>query len=126
MDAPTYPSSAGGPTTQEVGSFDAPASVLATWFIGDEHGATSHAPGWIGLDDAARDLASTDVLTLRAFVPLGSWTLLLTNGPHGTDVGLLHSHATRSLGCLAVRAVCADGKYPPSSWRCAPLTANLR
>ena len=112
MDAPTYPSSAGGRTTQEVGFFDAPASVLARWFIEDEQAAASHTPAWKGLADAVRDLASTEVLTLRAFVPLGSWTLLPTDGPNGTDVGLLHSHATRSLGCLAIRAVCADGVYP--------------
>jgi hypothetical protein len=52
-------------------------------------------------------------LTRHLVVPHGGWTLLLTDGPHGTDLGVLPRLTARELGCVAIRAVCvADGKEP--------------
>jgi hypothetical protein len=41
--------------------------------------------------------------------------MLVTNGPHGTDVGVLPSLVARELGCIGIRAECVpDGsdRYP--------------
>jgi hypothetical protein len=51
------------------------------------------------------------MMTRNAIVPIDGWTLLLTNGPTGTDVGMVPSLAARELDCRAVRAVCVrDGE----------------
>ncbi|HST85720.1 MAG TPA: hypothetical protein VLL08_28535 [Kineosporiaceae bacterium] len=57
-------------------------------------------------------------------VPVDSWSVLLTNGPFGTDVGVLPSYAARELGCRAVRAVRVDDDemaYPSPSHRTGRL-----
>ena len=107
------PSPVGGVTTETVGLFDVPARTLAEWFRAGDPSLVLHSPGWDELEDATGDLAPTAVLTTRAFVPLRTWTVLLTNGPLGTDVGLLPSHATRALDCISIRAVCADRSRHP-------------
>jgi hypothetical protein len=88
-----------------------PARQLAEWFVESDSALIQSTPGWNDLADAVHDLAPTAALTTRAFVPLDVWTLLLTNGPLGTDVGMLPSHAARSLGCVGNRAVWADGSH---------------
>ena len=113
LGLPAFPSSAGGATTETVGFFDATPVELADWFSSGDGALGQQRPGWKGLPDVTRDLAPTDVVTARAFVPLGRWTLLLTNGPSGTDLGVLPSQATRALGCLAIRAVWSDRRDAP-------------
>lgn len=108
LGLPAFPSPAGGATTETVGFFDATPVELADWFSSGDGALGQQRPGWKGLPDVIRDLAATDLVTARAFVPLGRWTLLLTNGPSGTDLGVLPSQATRGLGCLSVRAVWSD------------------
>lgn len=62
-------------------------------------------PAGIGsLEDALALLTPPGPL-LRLWVPVGGWTALLTNGPGGTDVGLLPTRAAQELGCRAIRAV---------------------
>lgn len=63
---------------------------------------------WAGLDDAAQCLAPTPLLTRQAVIPVNGWSLILTNGPLGTDVGMLPSLAARQLGCRGVRAFCSE------------------
>lgn len=57
-------------------------------------------------------LAPSAYIERRAVIPLGAWTLLLTNGPRGTDVGMLPSLATRQWGCYGIRATSLeDGEH---------------
>ena len=108
----TLPSSSAGPVTQEVGFINAPAATVAPWHcdgLGEDWRIGQ--PVWQSLGDAAADLAPSPVYTRSAVVPVDGWTLLLTNGPLGTDVGMVPSLAARELHSRAIRAVCvADGE----------------
>lgn len=110
------PSTAGGRVTHEVGFINASAETVASWLrdgLGERWSLGQ--PAWQTLADAAADLSPSPVMTRNALVPVDGWTLLLTNGPTGTDVGMVPSLAARELGCRAVRAVCVrDGedKFP--------------
>lgn len=53
----------------------------------------------------------TPVNDVKVVVKFGDWTALVTNGPLGSDVGIIPSLAARELNCLAVRAIA----NPPSS-----------
>jgi hypothetical protein len=112
----TLPSAAGGPVTQEVGYFDTSPNTVAPWLregLGD--GWTIRSAEWGSLSDAVADLAPSAIMTRHGAIPAGEWTLILTNGPLGTDVGMLPSLAARELGCRAVRAVCVrdeEGEFP--------------
>ena len=107
------PSRAGGSVTQEVGYFEAAPSAVADR-LRDGLGKPwiARNPGWGSLADAASDLAPAAPLNRYAAVPIGSWTLILNNGPRGTDAWLLPSQAARELGCCAVRAVCVQDDDP--------------
>lgn len=100
------PSDAGGRVTETVGYFDFNAMALADWL---RHGLDGpwalSSPGWTAIEDAVADLAPAPTLSRYAFVPIGSWAILLNNGPLGTDVGVLPSHAARELHCRAIRVV---------------------
>jgi hypothetical protein len=73
---------------------------------------TRHAD-WRSIEDAVAALAPRAPLNRHACLSVDNWTLLLNNGPNGTDVGLLPSQAARELGCRAVRAVCAADAESP-------------
>lgn len=112
----TLPSGAGGLVTQEVGYIAAPPDTVVPWLrdgLGD--GWVVRSVEWDSLEQAAAALAPSPVMTRHAAVPVGGWTLILTNGPLGTDVGMLPSLAARELGWRAVRAVCVaddEGEFP--------------
>lgn len=53
----------------------------------------------------------TPVNDVKVVMKFGDWTALVTNGPLGSDVGMIPSLATRELNCLAIRAIA----NPPSS-----------
>ena len=112
----TLPSAAAGVVTQEVGLIHAAPDVVVPWLrdgLGD--GWRVRSVSWGSLEQVSEDLAPSPALTRHAVVPINGWTLLLTNGPLGTDVGMLPSLAARQLGCRAVRAVCVDddeGEFP--------------
>lgn len=110
------PSSAGGRVTQEVGFFDVSAAAVGDWLREGLGKFWSARPiAWTSLADATRELSPATPLSRYALIPIGSWTVLLNNGPQGTDVGLLPSQAARELGCRAVRAVCvedSEAAYP--------------
>lgn len=103
------PSGAGGDLTREVGYVKADVATVASWLCaGLREGWSVRSAGWSLLDDAIRELRPSTLLSRYAAIPVGNWTLILNNGPRGTDVGLLPSQAARELGCCAVRAVCVE------------------
>ena len=114
-----------GAFLSEVGLIHHPADDLASWFASDGRSEVSH-PSWGSVADAASALPIGDGrdLTKRAFVPMGSWTLLLTDGPSGTDVGVIPSHTARRFGATSVRAVWATGTYPAVIFEVFDSTAD--
>jgi len=44
--------------------------------------------------------------TRSAFVPLEEWTVYFSNGPNGTDTGLLPRSVPDALDCRAIQAMC--------------------
>lgn len=107
------PSRAGGTVTHEVGYLEAKPEAVAAW-LRDGLGSswTIRSVAWDSLVGAAADLAPSVPVSRYAAVPAGSWCLILSNGPQGTDVGLLPSQAARELGCRAIRAVCVEDDDP--------------
>ena len=111
----SLPSRDGGVTTEEVGYFEVDSAALAGWIV-SAFGApwTSRAGGLASLAEAVALLKPGGERTRLLCVPVGHWTALLSNGPLGTDVGVLPSHAARALGCRALRVVNVDdtAMYP--------------
>lgn len=56
------------------------------------------------IDELCRILRPGASLSQHVLIPWHEWTAVLTNGPLGTDVGMLPSLAARQLGCNAIRA----------------------
>jgi hypothetical protein len=105
------PSSAAGVTTEEVGFF----AVVPAALVGllSHHGKTKvREPGWRSLREAAEDLIPSAPSSREAVVPVGSWSLYLSNGPLGTDVPPLPSIVAKDLGATAIRAVCVADDAP--------------
>jgi hypothetical protein len=106
------PSSAGGRSTETTGFFECSASEFSQWLrgaLGDDWHLRNTT--FSSLDDLAVFLCGTTV-DRYAVVPMDGWCALLSNGPGGTDVGMLPSLAARKLGARGVRAVASGGKYP--------------
>ena len=109
----TFPSGVGGAVTHEVGFFSCDHRRVADWLIaGLEPGWGSVDPRWSSIDDVVKALAPTPVPSRYACIDLAGWTLFMTNGPRGTDVGVLPSYAARELKCRALRAVRVDDDEP--------------
>lgn len=109
----TFPSRVGGPTTHEVGFFACDHRPLAVWLSeGLEPGWSILDPRWGSIGDALQALRPQAVLDRYACIELGGWTLLMNNGPTGTDVGVLPSCAARELKCRGIRAVRVDDDEP--------------
>jgi hypothetical protein len=64
------------------------------------------------VDDLGRALPVSPRLVRRMLVAWGSWVALFTDGPLGTDVGMLPSLAARQLGCRAIRATLSTRDSP--------------
>jgi hypothetical protein len=116
------PSRVGGATTHEVGYFECNHETLASWMcagLGEDW--EIHRPAWRSSAMAFVELAPSVPLSRYAIVRVEEWSLLLDNGPLGTDVGLWPMHAALDLGCRAIRAVCIAVrgfcKMPKSSLR---------
>jgi hypothetical protein len=89
----TLPSVAGGVVTQEVGYIDAAPDTVAPWLrdgLGDRW--TTRTVEWHSLAEAVADLAPSPLRTRQAAIPADGWTLMLTNGPLGTDIGMVPSN----------------------------------
>ena len=56
-------------------------------------------------------------MSTYAFIDIDDWTLLLSNGPLGTDVGMIPSLVARELHSRGIRAVCADDGASPFAAR---------
>ena len=105
----TLPSSGGGNSTQQVGYFDVEAPDLAEWMVLGFKGGWRTRPGDVtSMREAVALLAPGTAVTRYLCVPVGRWTALLSNGPLGTDVGVLPSYAARELGRRAIRVVIID------------------
>jgi hypothetical protein len=105
----------GGPITHTTGWFELDAASLSSWLRAAVDGRGPVPAGWMCRADAVAALTGPAGAPLRrrAVVPVGErWSVLLTDGPTGTDVGLLPSHAARELGVRALRAVCAGDPHP--------------
>jgi hypothetical protein len=108
MTQPTIvPSSCFGRVSETAGFFECPASTLAHWLVG------ALGDDWILEPEVERDTESaireldgqrTMVVTYLV-VSAGRWSVILTDGPLGTDVGVIPSRAARDLGVRALRAV---------------------
>lgn len=107
------PSQIAGRTTQEVGFFDVDHEQLARW-IQAEFGVkcTATSPGWTSVADAGVALGGPGPVTRRACITIGDWSLILTDGPRGTDVGGLPIHVAEAFSRRAIRAVCVDDDGP--------------
>lgn len=106
------PSCAHGPVTYEVGYLESETEAVAGWLKSGLGPCEMMSPGWTSLAQAAASLAPSVPLSRYAAIPIGAWTLILSNGPSGTDVGLLPSQAAREMGCRALRVVCVeDGEH---------------
>jgi hypothetical protein len=109
----TLPSRLGGSTTQTVGFFACAHQRFAEWLTeGLAPGWSIVEPCWDSRDDVLQALRPTPVASRYACIELDGWTLLMTNGPLGTDVGVLPSLAARKLGCRGIRAVRVDDDEP--------------
>lgn len=107
------PSSVCGSTTETVGLFRCEAGRLAGWLVeGLGHGWDSRAESFDSFDSfesLCRYLTPGEQLSRHTLVPWQDWTVMLTDGPTGTDVGMIPSLAARQLDCLAARATATDG-----------------
>ncbi|MEL6189806.1 MAG: hypothetical protein AAFU79_34725 [Myxococcota bacterium] len=104
-----FPSRVGGQTTQQVGFFACDHREFAKWLTeGFEPGWATLDPRWGSIDDVVETLTPMPVLNRYACIGLDGWTLLMSNGPMGTDVGVLPSYAARELKCRGIRAVRVD------------------
>ncbi|MDZ8171636.1 hypothetical protein [Microbacterium xanthum] len=102
----TLPSAAGGATTEQVGFFEVGTPDLAEWIVrGLDHGWTARPAGLASMNEAVAFLTPGGDVARYICVPVGRWTALISDGPLGTDVGLLPSYAARELGRRAIRVV---------------------
>ncbi len=100
---------AGALPTPEAGYFAASPATFAEWLsegLGQDYRV--RAARVSNAREVAALIAPGGPVERRVIVPHGDWSLLVTDGPHGTDVGMLPSLAARQLGCLGIRAVCLD------------------
>jgi hypothetical protein len=103
------PSQLSVPATQTAGYFETSAPVFADWLVG-ALGSPWQARRWAGgsLAEAAELVRPHVPLRRYLLLPVSRWTVMLNDGPQGTDVGVLPMHAARELGCRSVRAVATD------------------
>ncbi len=109
------PSSKCGSTTETVGFFASGVDVLEAWLtpaLGP--GWTSRSASFASVQDLCCSLSPGGELRRHALLGLGEdWTAVLTDGPTGTDLGMIPSLVARELKVVALRAT-ATG---PSSGR---------
>jgi hypothetical protein len=107
------PSQLSPPTTETAGYFRSSVPVFAEWLVkglGQESWNARNVPAG-SLAELVRMVQPRVPLRRYLVLPVARWTVLLNDGPLGTDVGMLPSHAARELGCVAVRAVAGRGRF---------------
>lgn len=105
----TLPSPIAGPTTETVGLFRCDANRLALWLAAGLGGEWAARPAsWDSIEAVGAFLEPGQQFARHVLVPWGHWTAMLTDGPLGTDVGMLPSLAAREIDCMAIRATAVD------------------
>lgn len=110
------PSQLAPPTTESAGYFETSAAALAEWLVdglGPPWTRRACPPGT--LDQLVSFVEPRVPLSRYLLLPNGAWTVVLNNGPTGTDLGVLPWQATRDLGCRSIRATAAapgPNRYP--------------
>lgn len=103
------PSSIAGPTTETVGLFQCGAGRLARWIsAGLDERWTVRSASWDSIEALGAFLEPGEPSARYVLVPWGGWAAVLTDGPLGSDVGMLPSLAAREIGCVAIRATAVD------------------
>jgi hypothetical protein len=106
------PSSICGVTTETVGLFKYDALQLAQWLeTGLGKGWSVRSAAWESIEALGCDLAPGRQLARHVLIPWHDWTAMLTDGPLGTDVGMVPSLAAREVGCMAIRATAVDPEH---------------
>lgn len=114
----SLPSPIGGAVTSQVGFLHNSATRVARWFIeGLSREWVLSRAGWQSFDDAIVALKPSVSMSTYAFIDIDDWTLLLSNGPLGTDVGMIPSLVARELHIRGIRAVCVDDGASPFAAR---------
>lgn len=104
------PSSMCGPTTETVGFFACEVDIVAEWLCRALGSPWTSRPGsFASLEDLCGSLTVGGELRRRALLGLeAGWTAVLTDGPTGTDLGMVPSLVARELNAVAVRATATD------------------
>lgn len=107
----SLPCSVAGGATETAGFVECKAAILVDWLI------PSLGTGWSAVHVGPRllgemiDLIPAGVGPRSKFLVLDvvdSWTLLLSDGPLGTDLGVIPSRVARDLHVGAIRATAVD------------------
>ena len=104
------PSSMCGATTETVGFFACEVDMVAEWLSRALGSAWTSRPGsFASLEDLCCSLTPGGELRRHALLGLkAGWTAILTDGPTGTDLGMVPSLVARELNAVAVRATATD------------------
>jgi len=119
----SLPNSSVGASTETMGAFHTDPTRLSFWLAGSlgegyrttEIGHTTLGPAIVELIEQGDTLRVSRYLLVTVD---NEWTLAFTNGPLGTDLGVLPSRAARDLNILTIRATCMDAG-------CNSLTASI-
>lgn len=113
VGAPMLLPSPAQPAASTVGFFACPLDKLGAWLVkalGSQWRLKQLSAS--SLNQVLALVQPASILNRYVLMENGAWTLLLDNGPLGTDLGVLPFHACRDLRCLVVRASYSLGKYP--------------
>lgn len=98
------PNSAAGTTTETVGFFACEATTLVDWLV------PTLGIGWsarvVGADRISSQLHLVPAggpVSKYFVLDLGDWVAVFSDGPTGTDLGVLPSRAARDLAVTAIR-----------------------
>jgi hypothetical protein len=110
MIGDVLPNSSAGTTTETVGFFECGAATLVDWLV------TTLGDGW-----SVSNVGPKSVVSLLHLIPAGvgpvskylvlevdGWAAVFSDGPTGTDLGVLPSRASRDLGVTAIRSTAVD------------------
>lgn len=110
------PSDLAHPTTTTTGYFEVPPLAFADWLVAGLGPPWTYRPCQSGtLDELVKLVRPRAPINRYLLMPNRGWTVLLDNGPTGTDVGVLPWQAARDLGCRSVRATgvrSGPARYP--------------
>lgn len=107
------PSSRFGRTTSTVGFFETDVASVASWLddaMGDNWKLDAVTGG---LGDLIAGLGIGQQFSQQLLVPSNDWTAMFTDGPLGSDVGVLPSRSARDRGVRGLRATTVDKSVSP-------------